>query len=154
MIMLLLTLWWRRHPKPQNMVLRGSSYVRLSVSLLSVLFCRKFDLPKEGGRPLWWDGLYSRPNSSHSYERGCSLRSRARALFLFASGTQSFNLFSPGSPPKPNENIKVISAPWSKKKKSHCGFVYLLFLTDGISQGRKSSVHLHLVDVIGLILNM
>lgn len=46
------------------------------------------------------------------------IENHARALFLFASGTQSFNLFSPGSPPKPNENIKAISAPWSKKKVS------------------------------------
>lgn len=64
--MLLITLWRRRHPELQNMALRDSSYVRLSVSLLSVLFCRKFDLPKEGGRPLFGETGCTRGQTPHT----------------------------------------------------------------------------------------
>lgn len=91
---------------------------------------------------IWCYILYLRPNSSHSYERACSLRSQARDLFFFASGTLSFNLFSPGSQPNPNENIKVISAIWSNCffvffLKCHCCFIYLLYLIDSISRDAR-----------------
>ena len=60
-----------------------------------------------------FDSLYSGSNSSPSYERACSLRSRAWALFCYASGTLSFSLFPPGSPPNPKWKHQSESATWS-----------------------------------------
>lgn len=101
---------------------------------------------------VWWDSMYLRANSSYSYERACSLRSHAWALFFFASGTLSFNPFPPGSPPNPNENIKVISAIYRIVfffQKCHCCFIYLLYLIDSISRdARRESL-----DVIKLHLD-
>ncbi len=104
-----------------------------------VLFYKKFDLLEEGG-PYLVIHFVLKANSSHSYERACSLRSQARDLFFFASGTLSFNLFPPGSPPNPNENIKAISAIWSNclfSKKCHCYFIYLVYLIDSIRRNAR-----------------